>query len=359
MPVAGLVRQRAHQFARQALFGTKVAAVRRYPFSGTPSVDLAWTDPEIDAGSRDPVAAPYRGPSELTASLTAPALAYNDLPIMHAAFFGDEEVPSGAGAAQTWTYEPSSTTTEDPDPHTYEFGDDVLTDWYQFGDGVLESWEVTGPEGLGPLSATMSWRFGSVASSGSTDSPDSPVVPTAGLSVATDDAIVYLKDMGIFIASSVAGLAAGQVMDALHSFTLRFTQELDLKRYANGAQTFDIDAYGPGTRGIELECVFAKTADTVGIGSESDAWMSDAAVNRWVRLVFTSTENISTGPDVPYSWTVTIPLRYYTREEGEIGGNTTVVLTGHAFYDAVDLGEVINSVIVNTLTEDELGEAGS
>jgi hypothetical protein len=360
MPVQGLVRLRAHQFARQALFGTKVAAVRRYPFSGTPSVDLAWTDPEIDAGSRDPVAPPFRGPSELTASLTAPSLTYNDLPIMHAAFFGGEEVPvGGAGDGETWTYEPSSTTTEEPDPHTYEFGDDVTTDWFQFGDGVLESVEFSGPEGLGPLSATMSWRFGSVASSGSTDSPDSPTVPTAGLSVATDDIVVYLKDMGIYIASSVAGLAAGQVTDALHSFTMRWTQELDLKRYANGSQTFDIDAYGPGTRGIELECVFAKTADTVGLGSESDAWMSDNSVNRYVRLVFTSTANVSTGPDVPYSWTVTMPMRYYTREEGEIGGNTTVVLTGHAFYDPDDLGEVINSVIVNTLTEDELGEAGS
>lgn len=315
--------------------------------------------PQGDQGSRDPVSPPYRGASDLTATLTTPALAYNDLPLPHAAFFGGEEVPSGAGAAQTWTYEPTSTTVQEPDPHTYEFGDDVTTDWYQFGDGIVESWEVSGPEGLGPLSMSTTWRFGSVASSGSTDSPDSPVVPTAGLSVATDDAIVYLKDGAIYIASSVAGLAAGQVSDALHSFTLRFTQEIDQKRYANGSQTFDIDAYGPGTRAIELECTFAKTADTVGIGSESDAWMSDSAVNRWVRLIFTSTVNISTGPDVPYKWTVTIPLRYYTREEGEIGGNTTVILTGHAFYDAADLGEVFNSVIVNTLTEDELGEAGS
>ena len=76
-------------------------------------------------------------------------------------------------------------------------------------------------------------------------------------------------------------------MDALHTFTLRFDQEMDLKRYANGSQTFDIDAYGPGARTIELEATFAKTADTVGTGSESDAWMSDTAVDRYVRLSFT------------------------------------------------------------------------
>jgi hypothetical protein len=61
----------------------------------------------------------------------------------------------------------------------------------------------------------------------------------------------------------------------------------------------------------------------------------------------------------PYSWTVTMPMRYYTREESEIGGNTTVVLTGHAFYDPDDLEGVFTSVIVNTLTSEELGEAGS
>jgi hypothetical protein len=360
MPVQGLVKLRRHLFARQALFGTKVPAVRAYGFSGTPDVDLQWTDPEVDAGSRDPVAPPTRGAAELTASLTDNALKYNNLPIMHAAFFGGEEVPvSGTGDLETWTYTPSSTTVEEPDPHTYQFGDDVLTDWYQFGDGILESVEFSGPEGLGSLTATMGWRFGSVASTGSTDSPVTGTVPTVGLSVDTTEAIVYLKDCAIYIASSVAGLAAGQVTDALHSFTMRWNQEMDLKRYANGSQTFDIDAYGPGTRAMELELVFAKTADTVGTGSESDAWMSDAAVNRWVRLIFTSTVNITTGPDVPYKWTVTMPLRYYTREEGEIGGNTTVTLTGHAFYDAADLGEAINSVIACTLTEDELGEAGS
>jgi hypothetical protein len=217
--------------------------------------------------------------------------------------------------------------------------------------------EFSGPEGLGPITSSMTWRFGSFSSTGSTDHPETGTVPTPGLSVSTDDAIVYLKDMGIYIASSVAGLGAGQVMDALHSFTMRWSQEIDLKRYANGSQTFDIDAYGPGARSMELELVFAKTPDTVGIGSESDAWMSDAAVNRWVRLIFTSTVDASGG--VPYKWTVTMPLRYYTREEGEIGNNTTVILTGHAYYDAADLGEAINSTITTTLTETELGDAGS
>lgn len=357
MPIQGFVRLRKHQFGRQAVFGTKVAATRAYPFSGTPSVDLQWTDPEIDEGSRDPVAAPYRGAPELTASLDVPSLGYNTLPIFHSAFFGGQVAPTGGGTAKTWAFDPASETVDDPDLFTYEFGDDVLTDWYQFGDGILESFEVTGPEGLGALSGSLSWRFGSVASTGSTDAPVTGTVPTPALSVDPNEVPVYLKDGGIYIASSVAGLAAGQVTDALHTFTFRGSQEIDLKRYANGDQSFDIDAYGPSTRALELECTFAKTDDTVGTGSESDAWMSDTAVTRYIRLVFTSTamaEGIT-----PYSWTVTMPMRYYTREEGEIGGNTTIVLTAHAFYDPDDLAGVINSTIVNTLDEASLGLAGS
>ena len=361
-PIAGFTRLRKHQFGRQAAFGTKVAATKAYPFKGTPSVDLAWTDPDIDVGSRDPVAPPYRGPSDVTAGLTDPMLAYNSLPILMSAFFGGDEAPAGAGTAKTWTFEPASVTVDDPDTYTYEFGDDVVNDWFQLGDGILESVEFSGPDGLGPISTSMTWRFGSAASSGSTDSPDSPSVPTAGLSVDTSAAIVYLKDMAIYIASTPAALAANQITDALHTFTMRLTQEVDQKRFANGDQAFDIDAYGPGKRGIELECTFAKTTDIVGTGSEADAWFSDETVDRYVELKFIS-KVLAQGPGTYYSWDVVMPMRYYTRSEGEIGGNTTVVLTGHAFYDAVagsgDLGHVFESTIVNTLTEAELGLAGS
>lgn len=352
MPIQGFTRFRKHQFGRQDVVGAPDPATRAYPFSGTPSVDLAWADPDVDVGSLDPVAAPIRGAVDASASLSAPVVNYNDLPLMLSGFFGDAVTPSGAGADKTWAYTPASTTVDDFDFFTYEFGDDVLTDWFQLNDGVLDSLEFTGPEGLGPVTASMNWRFGNARSTGSTDSPVVGTVPTPSLDVATDDAPVYLKDGAIYIASSVAGLGAGQVSDALHTFTLRFSQELDLKRFANGAQTFDVDGYGRASRSIELECTFAKTADTVGTGSESDAWMSDTAVNRWVRITFTSTAEADTA--VPYSWTFTMPMRYYTRSEGEIGGNTTVVLTGRAFYDADDLAGVFTSTVVNTLTATEL-----
>jgi hypothetical protein len=352
VPIQGFVRYREHQFGRQDAFGNKIPATRAYPFTGVPSVDLAWTDPEIDVGSIDPVAAPYRGAPDLTAALTAPVVNYNDLPLMLSAFFGGGITPSGGGTAKTWAYDPASTTVDAHDFFTYEFGDDVLTDWFQLGDGLLESLEFTGPEGLGPVTASMGWRFGSAASTGSTDAPVEGSVPTSGLTVANDDIVVYLKDCAIYIASSTAGLAAGQVSDALHTFTLRLSQEIDQKRFANGDQSFDADDLARSSRSIELECTFAKTADTVGTGSESDAWMSDSAVNRFVRLTFTSTELAQAV--TPYSWTFDMPMRYYTRTEGEIGGNTTVVLTGRAFFDSGDLDGIFPTTVVNTLTATEL-----
>jgi hypothetical protein len=163
--------------------------------------------------------------------------------------------------------------------------------------------------------------------------------------------------MAIYIASSVAGLAAGQVSDALYSFTLRFSGDVDEKRYANGSQDFALSDIGRVSRAIELEATWAKTADIVGTGSETDAWFSDDAVNRYVRLVFTSTTEAQSGID--YSWQMTMPMRYYTREEGESSGNTTVVLNGHAFYDPDDFDGVFESVLVNTLSNNAMGEAAS
>jgi hypothetical protein len=347
MPIQGLVRLRRHQFGRQAAFGDAVPATRAYPFGGTPDVNLNWTDPEGDFGSIDPIAAPTRGLPDISANLTAAVVNYNDLPLFLSGFFGGDESPVGAGTAKTWTHVPASLTADDFDHFTYQFGDDVTTDWFQLRDGVLTDFELSA-ENQGPLSGTLTWIFGHAASTGSTDNPVEGSVPTS-LSVDSAAIPVYLKDMSLFIDSTAGAIGGTQISDALHSFRMRASQEIDRKRFANGTQEFEINGYGRGARTLELECTFAKTDDTVGTGSESDAWMSDEAVDRFVRLEFTSTAVAQTGtPDIPYSWVVDIPLRYYTRAEGEIGGNTTVVLTGRAFYDET-LTNAFDSTLVNTL----------
>lgn len=352
MPVAtaGLVRLRKHQFGRQTAFSTPVAAKRAYPFGGTPDANVNWTDPEGDLGSLDPIAAPTRDAADLTAGLNADRLYYNDLPLMLDAMFGGEVDAVGAGTGKTWIHEPASLTADDLSLFSYEFGDDVTDDWFQFGDGLLESLNLTAPESLGALSADMAWRFGLVRYAGATEAalqPD-PAVPTAALTVESGGIPVYLGDAVLSIDSVHGNIGTTPIADALHSFTLNISQELDQKRFANGTG-FDLSGYGRGARIIELSAQFAKTDDIVGTGSESDAWFSETAIDRFVQLEFTSSAVAETGsPDVPYSWLLQMPLRYYTRADGAIGGNSTVTLMGRAFYND-DLGFPFHSEVVNTL----------
>lgn len=98
--------------------------------------------------------------------------------------------------------------------------------------------------------------------------------------------------------------------------------------------------------------MYAKTADTVGVGSESDAWSADSAVDRYLTIAFTSKRLAEVG--IYYSWSFSLPMRYYTRTEGNIGGNTVVNLTGHAFLDSTVLDYAFYSELVNTLTDAEL-----
>ena len=359
MPVQGFTRARKHQFGRQSAMGDKVAATRAYPFSGVPTVNLTKTDPDVDTGSIVKTVAPYLGTPDLTAPLTDPALAYDNIPLIMAAIFGGNESPSGGGTPKTWTWKPSPIDPlEDPDLFTYEFGDDVVSDWFQLGDGILESLTITGPEGLGAVSTSMTWRYGSASSTGSTDFPVDGTVPTTSLNVDTNPAYVYLKDMGIYIADTIGAISGGQITNALHNFVLTITRSVDQKRWADGTQTFDVEAYGVTGYDVSLALTFAKTDDTVGTGSEADAWFSEDAVARIIRLKFEAARDI-VGGSTPYSWQITMPAWYYTRDDGEVGGNTTVTLTANAYYEPDTFQGFFESIVVNKLTDAELGVGGS
>lgn len=358
MPVRGLTKLRRHQFGRQSAFGSPVAATRAYLKSGVPEVELNWTDPEVDAGSLVEVAAPHREAPDLTAPLDIPQLHYNDIPLLMCGFFGGQVAPTGGGTAKTWTHEPAAVAPlDDLDPFTYEFGDDVEEDWYQLSDGVLESFEITIPAGLGAVTGSESWRFGAVGSTGSTDSPVVGDVPT-DLSPEANEAVVYGKDLGIYIADNEAGLAAGQILNAFYGGTMRFSGDVDRKFWANGDQSFDVDEMARATIMVEYEMRLAKTTDIVGTGSESDHWLSDQAVDRYVRFDFLS-KVLAQSPSTFHGWTLEGPSRYRTRTEDAEGGNSVVVLTGRAWYDAEDFEGFLRSIVVCTLAEEDLGEAGS
>lgn len=351
MPVSlqGFVKNRRHQFGRQTTFGTRVAAKRAYAFKGVPDNNPNWTDPDVDVGSIDFVVAPHREVPSYTATLTIPQLRYNDIPLILSGFFGGNVTASGA-TAKTRLYEPSSTTVDTQDTFTYEFGDDVTTYWDQLSDGIIESFEITWPEGKGAATGSVTWRFGSLHGSGFSDFTDSPTVPTA-LAVEPNEVIVYGKDTAIYIASDAydVNYSGALVADALHTVTLRGSREIDEKRYLDGDGTFDVDAFATAARTIELEAQWAKTADIVGEGSETDAWFSTTAVDRYIRLAVEATEEADTG--VPYSWDSTMPMRYYTSSHTDSGGNATETLVAKAFYDPVNDVPVYSGEVVNTLAD--------
>jgi len=359
MPVLGLVRNRRHLLGRQSVFGTPVATVRAYPFSGTPDEDEQWTDPEGDFGSIDPVAAPFRGAGEYGASLSLNPLNYNDLTQLLSGFFGGAVAGTGSpDVTRIWT--PASTSADPFDLYTYEFGDDAdgsdsdaPNDWFQNGDGILSSFTIDSPEtGAGVLTSQQQFVFGSFAYAGSTDNP--PVLPIPSITDVpdTDPTQIYLKDCSVYMDSDPSDIGGTQLSDSVHKFTLRGTQEIDKKWYANGTQSFNPQAYGRGRRGIEIDLIYAKTPDTVGVGSESDAWSANASVPRFLSVVFESL--VMADIAVPYSWLFSMPLRYYTRTEGSIGGNSTVQLTAHAFFEPDTLDYVFYSELVNTLADADL-----
>lgn len=362
MPVAipGLVALRRHLLGRQEEFGIANTAARAYPWSGTPDVNLNWTDPEGDFGSVDPVAPPYRGAPDLTANLTDNAVTYNNVVAVLAGVLGGDVEPTGGGAAKTWPFAPASLTQDDIDLFSYQFLDDVEDDAFLLFDGLIESVTFTFPRGLGPVTASMNWRFGSARYNGATEADLQPefTVPTAGLSVSSTDIPIYLGDAKLYIDSAAGSLGSTQISDAMYGGQLTISRVVDQKRFVNGTG-FDLSGYSSGARTIELTLDFAKTDDVVGVGSESDAWFSDTAVNRFIRLAFTSTSLISTGPDVPYSWTLNMPMRYYTRNEDAEGGNSVVQLIGHGYYQAATLGYAFNSPVVNTLALSGLETAAS
>jgi len=358
MAILGKTRLRRHLFGRQSSLGTAVAAQRAYPFAGTPTPNLNWLEQEGDFGSLYPVVPRYKGAPDLNFTLNDNALAYNDLPLPFAAFFGNAETPSGAGTAKTWQWQPDGLGSEEFDPFTYEFGDDAdgtsgkPNDWEQYIDGIATSLTIDSPDqGAGVLTAALGLKFSDLRYAGSTDIPPAGSVPSIADLPDRFPTRVYLKDCTVYLDSDGSDVGGTQLSSAVHKFNLALTQEVDEKRYVDGTQSFAVEAYGRGTTRINLAVTYAKTADTVGVGSESDAWSADDPVARYFRFAFESTVEAETA--IPYSWEFTMPARYFQREHGEIGNNSVVILTAEAFLDDV-LGYPFETTVVNTLAGADL-----
>ena len=217
---------------------------------------------------------------------------------------------------------------------------------------MLESLEVTGPEGLGPLTTSMGWRMGSIFSSGSTDAPDAPTVPTA-LDVTPNETIVYLKDGGIYVASR--SLRPRRQPDQrraahVHAAHHQHPRPEALRQRQPGLRRQRLRPRRPRhrTRGhLRQDVRHRRHRQRV---RRLDA--RPVARTAGSRCASSRTEEVTGG--TPYSWVFALPARYFTRTEGDVGGNTVVVLTAHAWYDPDGLGGVFTSTVVNSLAAGSL-----
>ena len=72
---------------------------------------------------------------------------------------------------------------------------------------------------------------------------------------------------------------------------------------------------------------------------------------RYFRFSFEATVDADVG--TPYSWEFSLPARYFQREHGNVGNNSTVILTAEAFLDDI-LDYPFETTVVNTLAGADL-----
>lgn len=321
MPIAGMTRFRQWAFsAAQSAHGTAATPTRAFPYRGTPTVDPNWTDvDDVDVGSIDTILSPYRTQTDTTVTLEGP-LDYNNIPRSMAA-----AVRGGVTAtANTWVHQSLSTTATTLDEFSAQWGDDYGTDDIRFRDGVIEKLEFTFDEGLGPWRVSEQWYFGFV-SPNTTRQANQPIPSNMNL--------VFGADTAVYIDNTGAGIGSTQISSALHSARVTITNTIDKKRFADGSNSrFAVNSYSLAGRDIEVELTFAKNDSILGFPtSELRNWLSSTPVTRFLELKAISPE-IATG-STPYSWSQRFALNWRMKGDGELGGNSTVTLTGKGRFD--------------------------
>jgi hypothetical protein len=313
---------------------TAVAATRVLPYRGPIVINPNRTQPDVDDGSLDPIMLPFLGAKEITGSWDG-KLAYDDLPYTLAAAGKGGESPTGA-TAFVWTFDYASLTADSFEYLTDEWGDDTnASDGIQGIGGVIDSYSAGFGEDLSAfdLSAQLIYADAAMATA-----------RTGALTIDESPNWIYGGHVEYFLDTAAGSIGTTKWTDAIHGITWQWNNNLDQKRFANGSNTsFKLAGYGRGEREITVAVTTAKTAASMA----EAATLDDVPVpERFIEMRVTSTE-IITG-STPYSWSLTVPLYYTTREEVDSDGNTQIALTGRVVYDA-DLAYAIKSVTVNAL----------
>lgn len=332
--IPGAVRLRRNQFGVQTVLNTKVAATRKVPWRGGIVVNQNWTDPDIDAGSLDPIAAPYPGPLEVTSTKTG-IVYYNDLPLrLNAGLIGGIAATT-SGSAKLWDYQLASLTTDVFDIFTNETADDTEATDATIGiGGIIDTLEDTYPQDQGAVQINDNWIY-STAQVGA-NGTDSLNVDTAGVPELAIHTTVKMD-------STAATIGTTLLTDTVHEVVVRVNNNIDRKRFMNGSNGANqLGGYGRGPRVIELILTVAKTSAMV---TEANTILTSTKPNRFFDIGTFSTTTASAG--IPYSDRHRGAFRLFDKAETEINGNVAFVLTYHAYYDST-LGYAYRRTIATT-----------
>ncbi len=220
-----------------------------------------------------------------------------------------------------WTYAAASTSQDQFEIFTGEWGDDVTADNFQYGDGVLEHLQLVYPEDLGPIAITADWRFGTVTY------PHTKQV----LSVDPAPVWAYAADTALYINDTAATIGITQISNAMHSATIDITNNLDVKRFANGSNTrFAVAGYGRGRRAFTATFKFAKSTQAL---VEAADWLNANATTRYIDVVTNSIVTIPTTA-TNYAHSIKFGGFWFTRTESIYGtANATFDLVCQGYFD--------------------------
>ena len=340
MSVSGLQRLRKLQIGYQSTFASNTSATKVLPYRGSIAINPNLIDPDVDTGSLDPTLPQIPGAAEFTSSWEG-NLAYNDAPDVWAGLLKGSVVPTGA-IAKTHTFQAASLT-QDTFPYaTYQWGDDVVTDWIHGGGTIIDELTTGFDEDLGAWTI----NFDSIHARANFGGP------TGGLSIDSNPTWVLGDDTEIFLNTAPGAIGTTRIDNAVHTAELHVTANNDSKRFAQGVALgsntrYQLANFGRGARQIELTLGVAKTTLTT---AERQTIDDAPPPKRYIQLKSTS-QTIITGT-TPYSQTIFLPCRLQTAEDAEFGENNTgYTLVYRAEYDSTLLYAIkVITVTTNSTT---------
>jgi hypothetical protein len=336
-PIPGVTRLRRLQLGLENTFKTQVPATRRMPWSFAPTINPNLTFPTADTGTLSQAIAPYRTGLDLTGVATG-QLFGNDIPYLMSMLVKGGVTVAGGGSAKTWgPYTPAETSQDVFDTWTGEFGDDATGDAWALVGGVAEKCVFTYPQNQGPIDISADLRFAAIGAY--------PDTYTGGLNVDLAPVPMFMADTSFYINDSSGTIETTKLSDVAYDATLTYTNNLDIKRFANGSNTrFEVQNYGRGERVIELMINGAKQTSWI---AESLKWIAASPTERFFGIKTQSVVDAQAG--TKYSLDFRLPGYWITRAETTVTTNTAFSLTAHQVYDS-GLGYAFTTTAVNTLS---------